>query len=406
MKLSIVIVSYNVKYFLEQCLRSVERAIDGIDAEVIVVDNASSDGSNEYIPPRFPNVKWIACKDNGGFSHGNNVGFSHASGEFLLMLNPDTIVTREAIQRSIEFMDTHPDSGAVGVKMINKDGTFAMESRRGIVTPWVSLCKATGLCRRYPNSRLFGHYYMSYLDKEQVNAIEMVSGACMFIRKSILDKIGFLDEDFFMYWEDSDLSYRILRSGHKNYYLPHPIFHYKGESSIKSKLRYRYWLYSSLQIFFKKHFPVYHILSYLPLKLVVAFLKMRIHYANPLLHGKDWENWVEPPKRFIVMGSEKAQEEIKTILKTNNQTEHHLYITADEESLPQGHLTVDNNSETYNYVLYDSESYSYDSMIALLQQTPGNTLRLATYSTETKVLITDDGTVYTAKEESNEHPMA
>ena len=133
------------------------------------------------------------------------------------------------------------------------------------------------------------------------------------------------------------------------------------------------------------------------MKFVVAFLKMRIHYANPLFHGKDWENWVEPPKRFIVIGSEKALGEIKEILKANNQTEQHLYITANEESLPQGHLTVDNSKETYNYILYDSESYSYDSMIALLQQTPGNTLRLATYSTETKVLITDDGTVYTAK---------
>lgn len=396
MKLSIVIVSYNVKYFLEQCLSSVERAVDGIDSEIIVVDNASSDGSGEYIPRRFPRVRWIACKENGGFSHGNNVGFSYASGRYLLMLNPDTIVTREAIHRSVEFMDTHPEAGAVGVKMINKDGTFAMESRRGIVTPWVSLCKATGLCRRYPKSRLFGHYYMSYLDKEQINPIEMVSGACMFLRKEILDKIGFLDEDFFMYWEDSDLSYRILRSGHKNYYLPHPIFHYKGESSIKSKLRYRYWLYSSLQIFFRKHFPLYHILSYIPLKMVVALLKLRIHYANPLIHGKDWEKWEEAPKRFIVLGSAEAQEQIKSILKANKQTREHLYITADETTQPQGHLSVDNSLGDYNYVLYDSDSYSYDRMIALLQQTPGNTLRLATYSTKSRVLITDDGTVYTA----------
>lgn len=396
MKLSIVIVSYNVKYFLEQCLSSVERAVDGIDSEIIVVDNASSDGSGEYIPRRFPNVRWIACKENGGFSHGNNVGFSHASGRYLLMLNPDTIVTREAIHRSVEFMDTHPEAGAVGVKMINKDGTFAMESRRGIVTPWVSLCKATGLCRRYPRSRLFGHYYMSYLDKEQINPIEMVSGACMFLRKEILDKIGFLDEDFFMYWEDSDLSYRILRSGHKNYYLPHPIFHYKGESSIKSKLRYRYWLYSSLQIFFRKHFPLYHILAYIPLKIVVALLKLRIHYANPLIHGKDWEKWEEPPKRFIVLGSAEAQEQIKNILTANKQTRQHLYITADEATHPQGHLSIDNSLGDYNYVLYDSDSYSYDRMIALLQQTPGNTLRLATYSTKSRVIITDEGTVYTA----------
>lgn len=394
MKLSIVIVSYNVKFFLEQCLRSVERATEGVDAEVIVVDNASSDDSGEYITARFPWVRWIASPENGGFSHGNNIAFAHATGEYVLMLNPDTIVTREAIDGCIRFMDSHPDAGATGVRMINKDGTFAMESRRGIVTPWVSFCKATTLCRRFPDSRLFGHYYMSYLDKEQVNKIEMVSGAFMFLRKSVLDKVGFLDERFFMYWEDSDLSYRILRAGYNNYYLPVPIFHYKGESSVNSKLRYRYWLYYSLQMFFAKHFPVYNIITYIPLKIVVAVLKFRIHCTNPLIHGKNWENrWSEPVKNFLVLGSAQAVDDVKTILERIEPHGHHRCIVADEASCPDGHLTVDNSDAAYNYVLYDSDSYSFDTMIKLLRQTPGNNLRLATYSTVTKKLITD-GAVY------------
>ena len=170
MKLSIVIVNYNVKYYLEQCLRSVDRAAVNIAHEIIVVDNASKDGSMEYLKPRFPHVVWIESKVNGGFSHANNTGFSRASGEYVLMLNPDTIVTRTALEGCVKFMDEHCEAGATGVKMINKDGTFAMESRRGIVKPWVAFCKATGLCRRYPKSRLFGRYYMSYLDENEINA--------------------------------------------------------------------------------------------------------------------------------------------------------------------------------------------------------------------------------------------
>lgn len=397
MKLSIVIVNYNVKYFLEQCLHSIEHATKGIETEVIIVDNASEDGSVEYLSTRFPNVKWIVCKENGGFSHGNNIGFGHATGEYILMLNPDTIVTRRTMQECIAFMDSHPEAGATGVRMINHDGTFAMESRRGIVTPWVSFCKATGLCKRYSNSRLFGHYYMSYLDKNCINPIEMISGAFMLLRKSTLDKVGVLDEQFFMYWEDSDLSYRILQAGYKNYYLPFPILHYKGESSVKSKLRYRYWLYSSLQIFFKKHFPLYNIITYLPLKFVVVLLKLRIHFTNPLIYGKNWEQRKKQTnKRFLVIGSEQSNNEVREILKVNGIEEGACYFTGNEKELPKGHMSNGISTKEYNYILYDTDSYSYDTIIELLQQTPGNNMRIATYSVKTKQLITTEA-VYNLK---------
>ena len=389
MKLSIVIVNYNVKYYLEQCLRSVDRAAVNIAHEIIVVDNASKDGSMEYLKPRFPHVVWIESKVNGGFSHANNTGFSRASGEYVLMLNPDTIVTRTALEGCVKFMDEHCEAGATGVKMINKDGTFAMESRRGIVKPWVAFCKATGLCRRYPKSRLFGRYYMSYLDENEINPIEMISGAYMFLRRRTLEKVGALDEQFFMYWEDSDLSYRILKSGAKNFYLPYTIFHYKGESSVKSRLRYRYWLYSSLEKFFKKHFPLYYILFCVPLRVSVAVLKFRIHHANPIIYGENWESYQEPPKKFLVLGCAEACEQIKNICAANNLGNAHQYIVTTEKETPDGHLAVKDVTDC-THVLYDADSYSYDTILHLLQQTPGNTLKLATFTSATGNLITED----------------
>lgn len=385
MKLSIIIVNYNVKYYLEQCLLSLESAARGLEYEIIVVDNASTDGSNDYIPTRFPQIKWIACEENGGFSHGNIIAYSHATGEYVLMLNPDTIVTRKAIIESIEFMDSNHNVGCCGVKMINRDGSFAMESRRGIVTPWVSICKATGLCRRYPNNRLFGHYYMSYLDKDKANPIEMTSGAFMLLRKKTLQEVGFLDEQFFMYWEDSDLSYRILKAGYKNYYLPNPILHYKGESSVKSILRYRYWLYSSLRLFFKKHSPLYYIISYIPLTFTAWYLKSRI--------GKDKENSEETQSNFLVIGSKEAIEEIKEIFSLHNIKGNHQYIVADESNNPDGHTSKEISTEGFTHILYDYDNYSFDTIIELIQKTHSKKLRLATYSTNSKRIITD-GAVY------------
>ena len=385
MKLSVIIVNYNVKYYLEQCLLSLESAARGVDYEIIIVDNASTDGSNDYIPTRFPKIKWIACDENGGFSHGNTIAYSHATGEYVLMLNPDTIVTRKAIVDSIEFMDSNPNVGCCGVKMINRDGSFAMESRRGIVTPWVSICKATGLCRRYPDKKLFGHYYMSYLDKEQANPIEMTSGAFMLLRNKTLQEVGFLDEQFFMYWEDSDLSYRILKAGYKNYYLPNPILHYKGESSVKSILRYRYWLYSSLRLFFKKHSPLYYIISYIPLTFTAWYLKNRI--------GKDKEKSEETQSNFLVIGSKQATEEIKEIFSLHNIKGNHQYIVADESSDPYGHTSKEISIEGFTHILYDYDNYSFDTIIELIQKTHSKKLRLATYSTNSKRIITD-GAVY------------
>jgi len=257
MKLSIVIVNYNVKYFLEQCLHSVRRAIGGTDSEVFVVDNNSVDGSVTMIQEKFPDVTTIANKENSGFSKANNQAIKKARGEYILLLNPDTVVEDDTFAKVIQFMDEHPDAGGLGVKMLDGKGNFLPESKRGLPTPAVAFYKIFGLSRLLPKSKIFGKYHLGFLDKEKTHEIEILSGAFMLLRKSVLNKIGLLDETFFMYGEDIDLSYRITKAGYKNYYFPETrIIHYKGESTKKSSVNYVVVFYNAMAIFARKHFSV------------------------------------------------------------------------------------------------------------------------------------------------------
>ena len=255
MKLSIVIVNYNVKHFLNQCLQSVKKAIQNIEAEIFVVDNASSDNSVEMLKKKFPWVNIIANTENKGFSCANNQALKIAKGEFVLLLNPDTLVEEDTFEKCIAFMNQTPDAGAIGVKMINGNGEFLPESKRALPIPSVAFYKIFGLSKLFPRSKKFGSYHLTYLDNNETQSVEVLSGAFMFIRKKVLDEIGLLDETFFMYGEDIDLSYRIIKAGYKNYYLPETrIIHYKGESTKKSTVNYVVVFYKAMQIFAKKHF--------------------------------------------------------------------------------------------------------------------------------------------------------
>jgi GT2 family glycosyltransferase len=255
MKLSVIIVNYNVKYFLEQALLSVRIASDGIETEVFVVDNNSVDDSVAMVREKFPEVKLIANKDNVGFSKANNQAIALSSGEYILLLNPDTVVEESTFRACIQFMDKHPEAGGLGVKMIDGSGNFLPESKRGFPSPIVAFYKAFGLSALFPKSKTFNHYHLGYLDNNQTHEIEVLAGAFMFLRKTVLDKIGWLDEAFFMYGEDIDLSYRIVKAGYKNYYFPETtIIHYKGESTKKGSLNYVKVFYNAMIIFAKKHF--------------------------------------------------------------------------------------------------------------------------------------------------------
>lgn len=255
MKLSVVIVNYNVEFFLEQCLISVFKALEFVDGEVFVVDNNSIDGSVEMVRQKFPQVILIDNKTNYGFSKANNQALKIAKGEYHLLLNPDTIVEEDTLKKVVDFMDAHPEAGGLGVKMIDGKGNFLPESKRGLPTPGVAFYKIFGLSRLFPKSKLFGRYHLSYLDLNQTHEIEILSGAFMLMRKETLDKVGLLDEAFFMYGEDIDLSYRIILGGYKNYYYPETrIIHYKGESTKKGSINYVFVFYNAMIIFARKHF--------------------------------------------------------------------------------------------------------------------------------------------------------
>jgi GT2 family glycosyltransferase len=255
MKLSVIIVNYNVRHFLEQCLHSVLKASDGLETEVFVVDNASVDGSCHMVREKFPFVHLIENKKNEGFSFANNQAIRRSSGEYILLLNPDTVVVEDTFTKTTGFMDTHPDAGGLGVKMIDGKGKFLPESKRGLPTPWVAFYKIFGLAALFPRSGTFGKYHLTYYNENEIRPVEVLCGAFMMLRRQTIDRTGLLDESFFMYGEDIDLSYRILQQGYKNYYFPGTtIIHYKGESTKKNSINYVRVFYHAMNIFARKHF--------------------------------------------------------------------------------------------------------------------------------------------------------
>lgn len=255
MQLSIIIVNYNVEYFLEQCLHSVRIAVKDLETEIFVVDNNSVDGSCEMVRKKFLEVLLISNKENLGFSKANNQAIRQSRGKYVLLLNPDTVVEADTFTKALAFMELHDDAGGLGIKMLDGKGHFLPESKRGLPTPEVAFYKIFGLSALFPNSKQFGKYHLSFLDKEQTNEVEILSGAFMLLRKEALDKVGLLDEDFFMYGEDIDLSYRIIKGGWKNYYFPEArIIHYKGESTKKSSVNFVFVFYNAMIIFARKHF--------------------------------------------------------------------------------------------------------------------------------------------------------
>lgn len=255
MQLSVIIVNYNVKYFLEQALLSVRKAAKGLSVEIIVVDNNSVDGSGQMVMEKFPEVCFIQNQTNTGFAVANNQAIKLAKGKYILLLNPDTVVEEDTFVKTIEFMDAHPAAGGLGVRMIDGSGKFLPESKRGFPTPFVAFCKTFGLSSFFPKSKLFNRYHLGYLSEFEVNEVDVLAGAFMLMRKEALDKVGLLDEAFFMYGEDIDLSYRIVLGGYKNYYFPKTsIIHYKGESTKKGSLNYVKTFYQAMIIFAQKHF--------------------------------------------------------------------------------------------------------------------------------------------------------
>ncbi|WP_170266330.1 glycosyltransferase family 2 protein [Phaeocystidibacter luteus] len=254
MKLSIVIVNYNVRHFLEQCLRSVERAMEGLDVDVWVVDNDSRDDSMKMVSDKFPWVHRIENKENVGFAVANNQAANQSKGDYILLLNPDTILPEDNLRQALEYMSDHPKCGALGIRMFDGAGIFLPESKRGLPTPWVAFYKIFGLSSIFPKSKKFARYHLGHLSNDENHRVEILAGAYMLMSREAWNKAGGLDETYFMYGEDIDLSYSIEKSGFEVHYMAEPsIIHYKGESTKKGSLNYVFLFYNAMLIFARKH---------------------------------------------------------------------------------------------------------------------------------------------------------
>lgn len=390
MKLSVIIVSYKVKFYLEQCLLAVKKATADIESEIYVVDNHSNDGSVEFIAERFPDINLISSNHNNGFSHANNIAIRQCSGEYVLLLNPDTIVGERSIKEVLKFMDAHPKAGGVGVKMLNADGSCAKESRRGVPTVATSFYKMTGLCACYPHSQRFAHYYMGHLPWDKSAQIEIISGAFCMLRHSALDKIGLLDEDFFMYGEDVDLSYRLLKGGYENWYVPVEILHYKGESAHKSSFRYVHVFYNAMLIFFRKHYGNKAAIISLPIKaaVVVKATITLLHMKATAVHKslgfftRNKDTYVQ----YVFIGSAEAIGKCRRLCRHRGVEME--FVEGNAQTMPQGHSNMELATKQKFCVVYDVDSFSYDQIFGIFQ---GNCLpntTIGTYNPTTNTIIT------------------
>lgn len=286
MQLSVIIVNYNVKHFLEQCLCSVQKAMSNLEGEVIVVDNHSQDNSLAYLKhfakasvdkPNSPDVRFITNEENIGFAKACNQGLREARGKYILFLNPDTLVPEDCFELCIGFFESHPDAGALGIKMLDGSGHFLKESKRAFPSPMTSLFKLFGLAKLFPRSKTFSKYHLGYLNENENNEVDVLAGAFLMTRKDVLDKVGSFDEVFFMYGEDVDLSYRIQKSGYRNYYFAGShIIHFKGESTRKGSMNYVRMFYNAMSIFVRKHYGgnpagFFNILIHLAIWIKAAF---------------------------------------------------------------------------------------------------------------------------------------
>lgn len=331
MQLSVIILNYNVRYFLELCLKSVQNAIADLEAEIIVVDNQSLDDSCEMVKTLFPKVILIENKENYGFSKGNNLGVLKAKGDYVCILNPDTVVAEDTFRILLDFANSTSNLGIVGCKLIDGTGRFLPESKRNVPTPLISIRKILGDSTSY---------YANEIQENEIGSVPIFVGAFMLLKRSIYDEVGGFDEDFFMYGEDIDFSYRVSKAGYQNYYNPTTtIIHFKGESTLKDKM-YAKRFYEAMQIFFKKHYHpnfVYHAVVWIGLKLITMF--------NP--EPKQEEIVV---KRFVFMGTI-----LDKSLKDRLNNEIAIY-------------TENRQLNDQSQVIFDNESISFKSIIDFMVQ--------------------------------------
>ena len=376
MKISVVIVNYNVKYYVGQCIDSVRRALQGIDSEIIVVDNHSRDGSVDYLS-KIEGVRIIESGHNLGFSKANNIAIRQSTAEYVLMLNPDTIVAEDAIRMIIDFADSHPQAGGIGVRMHNDWGTTARESRRGLPSPMTSFYKIIGLSKRLPQHRKYGRYYMGWLPWDSPSRIEVVSGACFLVRRKALNEVGLMDEDYFMYGEDIDLSYRLLKGGWENWFVPADIIHYKGESTQKTSFNYVHVFYNAMLIFMRKHYSHLSWLIIWPLQIAVYFIALLALMATLF----------DRMKKSLGFGGRYKIEFPVLYLEGSNTMKEKCRAIA----MRKGLCVIDSLDDCKQNIVvrvFDPSEMSYADIIKHMSESANNRVRLGLYHNDKDIIIT------------------
>lgn len=370
MQLSVIILNYNVRYFLEQCVLSVQKALENIDGEIIVIDNNSSDDSCAMMKELFPNVKLIENKENLGFPKGNNVGVAQAKGEFICILNPDTVVAEDTFTKILNFVTLSavevPNSeiGIIGCKLIDGTGNFLPESKRGIPTPWVAFTKIFGL---YKVSNLFGKYYAQHLTENQSGKVDILVGAFMVMKRELYNEIGGFDENCFMYSDDIDLSYMALKKGKANYYFHETtVIHYKGESTIRDE-KYMKRFQEAMNFFYSKHFKKSFIFDVF-MKIgafVFSFIKKN--------QSKEIKRTID---EYIIFSKEKLQ------LNSNRK-----------ETILNDFTNFKNNSNLNIEIIFDTKSFSFKDIINFMNCNKSKNLTFKNYIPNSNYLIGSNNSI-------------
>lgn len=358
MQLSIIILNYNVRYFLEQCVFSVQKALEGIDSEIIVIDNASSDDSCEMMKTKFPHIKLIENQDNLGFPKGNNIGVAQANGEYICILNPDTVVAEDTFSKILNTKNWQLNTGIIGCKLIDGAGNFLPESKRGVPTPWVAFTKIFGL---YKISNYFGKYYAQHLSENESGKVDILVGAFMMMKRELYLKVGGFDENCFMYSDDIDLSYLVLKAGKSNYYFHETsVIHYKGESTVRDGT-YMKRFREAMQFFYKKHFKKSWFFDVIMQAGTVVF---------SLLKKNQQKNEVRNIDEYIVFTKENLKLELSkktTYLSDFNHFEH--------------------QSQKNIEIIFDTTSFSFTEIITFMQLNKTKNISFKNYILSSNYLI-------------------
>lgn len=372
MQLSVIILNYNVRYFLELCVLSVEKAIQNVEAEIIVVDNNSTDDSCVMMQSRFPAIKLIQNNDNVGFPKGNNIGVRLAQGEYICILNPDTVVAEDTFEKVLAFAQKQNNLGIVGCKLIDGTGNFLPESKRGIPTPWVAFTKILGLYKWFPKSALCNRYYAQHLSENQTGEVEILVGAFMLMKRALYNELGGFDENCFMYSDDVDLSYMALQKGKSNYYFPETtVIHYKGESTVKDGA-YMKRFQEAMNFFYKKHFKVSFFFS--------LFMKIGIVFFSIMKRVQGKAVRKQAPEHYIfISDSESAKEKLLQKLQKNiNRLSVENGKIVFSQSISKGNLTE---------IIIDSNAISFKEIIAFLEQNSNNSFTYKVLPTTSEFIL-------------------